>query len=108
MRVYKCNLCSKIHLEAGNIVVHFSTIQQLKAYSEYLESIDSVYYAAANKGRAKDIFIPLEDNASINMAFTVCEFEALKKAIRDYLSGKKTPCISFVKCNELDESLHLN
>ena len=108
MRVYKCNSCSKIHLETGNIIIHFSTIQQLKTYSEYLKSIDSVYYAAANKGRAKDIFIPLEDNASINMAFTVCEFEALKKVVCDYLSGRKTPCISFVKCNEFDNSLHLN
>ena len=109
MKVYKCNFCSKIHLEAGNIVMHFSTITQLIIYSDYLESIDVSYYAALNKNKwtAKDIFIPLENETSVNMAFTVCEFESLKMTIRDYLSGKKISYISFVKCNEL-ESLQLN
>ena len=109
MKVYKCNSCSKIHLEAGNIVIHFQTITQLITFSDYLESIDVNFYATINRNKwtAKNIFIPLGDKASINMAFTVYEFETLKRTIRDYLSGKNTSCKSFVKCDEL-ESLHLN
>ena len=107
MRVYKCNSCSKIHLEVGNIMIHFSTIQQLKVLSDYLETIDVNYYAAINKRLAKDIFIPLGDKISVDLAFTVCEFKLFKKTIRDYLSGEKTSHISFIKCNEL-ESIHLN
>ena len=109
MRIYKCNYCSKIHIEAGNVIINFLKIQQLKLYSDYLESIDVAFYTALNKDRrtTKDIIIPLGDEGAVNVVFTVCEFELLKRTIRDYLSGQKTPCESFVKCNEL-EALHLN
>ena len=103
MKVYKCNSCSKIHLEAGNVLIYFPSIHQLKIYSDYLESIDVAFYAAINKNRltSKAIIIPLGDKECINMAFTVSEFEILKRTIRDYLSGGISPCESFVKCNEL-------
>ena len=109
MKVYKCNCCSKIHLEAGNVLIHFPSIQQLKIYSDYLESIDVAYYAALNKNRltSKAIIISLGDKACINMTFTVSEFEVLKRTVRDYLSGGASTCESFVKCGEL-EALHLN
>ena len=109
MKISKCNCCSKIHLEAGNILIHFPSIQQLKIYSDYLESIDVAFYAAINKNRltSKSIVIPLGDETSVNMAFTVSEFEILKRTIRDYLSGGTSLCESYVSCNEL-ESLHLN
>ena len=109
MKVYKCNCCSKIHLEAGNVLIHFPSIQQLKILLDYLESIDVAFYAAINKNRltSKSIIIPLGDTACINMAFTVSEFETLKRTIRDYLSGGTSPGETFVKCKEL-EALYLN
>ena len=109
MKVYKCNCCSKIHLEAGNILIHFQSIEQLKICSDYIESIDIALYAAINKNRltSKSIIIPLGDTACINMAFTVSEFEIFKKTIHNYLSGGTSTSKSFVKRKEL-EALNLN
>ena len=109
MKVYKCNCCSKIHLEAGNVLINFPSIEYLKIYSDFLESIDVAYYAAINKNRttSKAIVIPLGDKVSVNMGFTVSEFELLKRTIRDFLSGGTSLRESFVKFDEL-EAFHLN
>ncbi|MDR2121009.1 MAG: hypothetical protein LBP64_09100 [Tannerella sp.] len=85
MRIFKCKSCTKIHVEAGNVLIHFPSPERLKKFLNYLESIDVDYYSALNrnKGLAKDIFLPVGD-MSVNMAFSVEEFEELKQAIRDY------------------------
>jgi hypothetical protein len=87
MRIFKCKTCSKIHLEAGNVLIHFPSPERLRKFLNYLESIDPAYYAAINrkKGLAKEIFLPVGD-LSVNMAFTVAEFEELKQTIGDYLA----------------------
>lgn len=88
MRVFKCSACSKIHVEAGNVLIHFPSPERLKKFLDYIESIDADYYAALNrsKGLARDIYLPVGD-MSVNMAFSVAEFEELKRAVRDYLAG---------------------
>ncbi|MDR1408561.1 MAG: hypothetical protein LBJ23_11045 [Tannerella sp.] len=87
MRIFKCDACSKIHVEVGNVLIHFPSPARLKKFLHYLESIDADYYAALNrsKGLAKDLFLPVGD-MSVNMAFSVAEFEALKQAVRQYLA----------------------
>ncbi|MDR1343071.1 MAG: hypothetical protein LBK18_07460 [Prevotellaceae bacterium] len=87
MRIFKCSACSKIHVEAGNVMMHFPTLKRLKGFSDYLESIDPHYYKAANsgKGLAHDVYLPVGD-ASVSMAFSVGEFEELKQAIRRFLA----------------------
>ncbi|OAV68208.1 hypothetical protein Barb4_02154 [Bacteroidales bacterium Barb4] len=89
MRIYTCNTCSKIHLEAGNVLVHFPALENLRIYMDYLESVDVPYYAAINskKGLEKVIILPVGETA-VNMAFTVQEFEMLKDTVRDYLTGE--------------------
>ncbi|MDR1683613.1 MAG: hypothetical protein LBS25_09580 [Candidatus Symbiothrix sp.] len=56
-----------------------------------LDSIDVVYFAAINraKGLEKVIILPLDNNGSVHLGFTVREFEDLKAIIRNYLSGEK-------------------
>ncbi|MDR2385889.1 MAG: hypothetical protein LBD80_09590 [Tannerella sp.] len=90
MRIFKCNTCSKIHLEAGNLLIHFPSVDRLKKFLDHLESIDVAYYAAINrkKGLEKDIFLPV-DNSTVNMAFSVSEFNELKEMIQDYLTRKE-------------------
>jgi hypothetical protein len=100
MRVYTCNTCSRIHVEAENVLLHFSTREKLSQYLNYLDSIDVVYFSAINrkKGLSKEIF--LQHDKSVTLAFTVLEFEELKQTIREYLTGttaKKTQFISFDK-----------
>lgn len=91
MRIFKCNTCSKIHLEAGNVLIHFPTPERLEKFLNYLDAIDPSHYAAINrkKGMAKDIFLPVGD-LSVNMAFSVAEFEELKQLVRDYLAAHGT------------------
>ena len=90
-------------------MIHFPSIQHLKIYSDYLESIDVAFYAAINKNRltSKAIIIPLGDKVCVNMGFTVSEFELLRRTIRDFLSGGTSLRESFVKFKEL-EAFHLN
>ncbi|MDR1454847.1 MAG: hypothetical protein LBJ01_04270 [Tannerella sp.] len=90
MRLFKCSACSKIHLEAGNVLVHFPSLERLGKFLNYLESIDPFHYASINrkKGLAKDIFLPVGDLA-VNMAFTVAEFEELKRTVSEYLAAHK-------------------
>ncbi|MDR1866202.1 MAG: hypothetical protein LBR08_11610 [Bacteroidales bacterium] len=65
MRIFKCNACNKIHLEAGNILMHFPSTERLRRFLNYLESIDAPHYAAINrnKGLAKDVYLPVDTPA---------------------------------------------
>jgi hypothetical protein len=85
-KIYKCRTCQKIHLEAGNVLIHFPSWGQLRKYLNYLESIDVSYYVATNrkKGLAKDIFLPV-DGGMVNIAFSLDEFEEMKTVIHSYL-----------------------
>lgn len=89
IRIYKCKVCEKIHLEAGNALIHFPTRERLKQYLDYLETIDAPYYASLNrrKGLSKDVFLPV-DGSTVNIAFSLEEFETMKMVIRNYLSGR--------------------
>ncbi|MDR0757712.1 MAG: hypothetical protein LBF85_07695 [Tannerella sp.] len=91
MRVFKCSACSKIHVEAGNVLIHFPSVERLKKFLDYIESVDTGCYAALNRGKGlvKDIYLPVGD-MSVNMAFSVAEFEELKCVIRNYLAGHET------------------
>jgi len=102
MRIYTCNKCSKIHLEIGNTHIHFTTMDRLKVYLGYLDSIDVAYYSAINrsKGLTKEIILPLGEQVSINLAFTTQEFEALKETIRCYLCGNLSVQESFLGTKE--------
>jgi hypothetical protein len=108
MRIFTCKACSKIHVETGNVLLHFSTPEKLKAYLDYLESIDVSYYETINgkKGLKKVIILPVVGDSSVNLAFTVQEFEAVKEMIRDYLTCKTQN--TFVMYTELPQSLSLN
>jgi hypothetical protein len=102
MRVFTCSKCSRIHLEIGNIQIHFESIEKLKRYSGYLDSIDVAYYAAINrsKGLLREIILPLDVCNSIHLTFTTQEFETLKGVIHDYLmETKKVPGL-FIKSNK--------
>jgi hypothetical protein len=102
MRIYICNRCSKIHLEIGNTHIHFSSVERLKVFLNYLDSIDVAYYVAINrsKGLSKEIILPLGEYIAVNLAFTTHEFEAFKGIIRNYLSGKPGFRQSFVASEE--------
>ena len=91
MKVFKCDHCSRIHLEIGNTQIHFSSLPDLKRYLESLDAVDTAYYAALNRGKglARVIILPLACNNTVHIAFTVEEFEYLKATIRDYLSKDK-------------------
>ncbi|MDR1603118.1 MAG: hypothetical protein LBS42_11935 [Tannerella sp.] len=97
MRVFKCSACSKIHVEAGNVLIHFPSPERLRKFLDYLESIDADHYAALNRSRGleKDIYLPAGDRLSVNMAFSVAEFEELKRAVRNYLAGYEPDKLSF-------------
>ncbi|MDR2138035.1 MAG: hypothetical protein LBP50_00550 [Tannerella sp.] len=90
MRIFKCKTCSKIHLEAGNVLIHFPSPERLRRFLNYLESIDPFHYAAVNrkKGLAKEIFLPVGDT-SVQMAFTVAEFEELKRTVSACLKAQE-------------------
>ena len=109
MRIYTCNKCSKIHLEIGNTHIHFSTLEKLKTYLDYLDAIDIAYYSAINrsKGLTKEIILPLGEQLSVNLAFTTLEFETLKKIIRNYLHGSLSIQESFLGTKEFSP-LNLN
>ncbi|MDR1583771.1 MAG: hypothetical protein LBS55_11055 [Prevotellaceae bacterium] len=93
MKIFKCKTCSKIHIEAGNVFIHFPSVVQLKFFSDYIESLNAHHYAAINrsKGLTKDIFLPIGDT-SVHMAFSMGEFEELKKVIRDFWAETETGC----------------
>jgi hypothetical protein len=86
MRIFRCKACSKIHVEVGNLLIHFPTLKRLKVFLDYLESIDPVHYKAINgsRGLSHDIYLPVGDT-SVNMAFSVGEFEELKQTVRCFL-----------------------
>jgi hypothetical protein len=107
MRIYRCKSCTRIHIEAGNAYLNFLSPERLTRYLDYLESIDAAHYAALNrrKGLSKEVILHTED-ASVNVAFTLQEFEELKLTIRNYLANPETGCKSAVQFQTL--SLHLN
>ncbi|MDR2475560.1 MAG: hypothetical protein LBD45_06850 [Bacteroidales bacterium] len=88
MRVFKCNHCSRIHLEIGNTQIHFASKRHLQNYLEVLDSIDAAYYADLNhkKGFSKGIILPLGNSNSMHICFNMQEFEELKSAIHNYLT----------------------
>jgi hypothetical protein len=87
IRIYKWKACEKLHLEAGNALIHFPSLQRLRQYLDYLETIDAPHYAGLNrrKGLSKDVFLPVE-GSTVNIAFSFEEFETMKNVIRNYLS----------------------
>ncbi|MDR0538123.1 MAG: hypothetical protein LBH04_08830 [Tannerellaceae bacterium] len=87
-RIFKCKNCDKIHLESGNILLHFVSPERLRKYLVYLDGINAEYYARLNrmKGVAKDVFLPVEGTVA-SIAFSLEEFEEFKNAIRNYISG---------------------
>ena len=91
MKVFKCNHCSRVHLEIGNTQIHFNSRRDLKIYLESLDAVDTAYYAALNRGKGltKVIILPLASDNTVHIAFTVNEFEMLKATIREYLSNDK-------------------
>jgi hypothetical protein len=93
-------------VEVGNVLMHFSSPEKLKIYSDYLESIDVAYYAAINKkkGLERVIILPVVDMC-VHLTFTVQEFEMLKEIIRDYLTNKTKGM--FIRCKEL-QPVNLN
>lgn len=93
MRVFTCNKCPKIHVEAGNVLLNFANKQKLADYLAVLESIDAEYYASVNakKQLEKQIFLPVT-GTNIDICFTFVEFNELKKVIKQYLK----PTFKFV------------
>jgi hypothetical protein len=93
MRIYTCKTCAKIHVEIGNTIIHFASPAKLNAYLDYLNAIDAEYYASLNRGKGltKDIFLQLTH--SVNLAFTLEEFEQLKRTVFDYLAGENV-CVN--------------
>lgn len=87
MRVFKCDHCSRIHLEIGNTQIHFISLHDLRRYLESLDSIDAAYFADINrsKGLNKVIILPLDNTGCVHLGFSVQEFETLKAVIRNYL-----------------------
>jgi Rad3-related DNA helicase len=73
-------------VEAGNLLVHFPSLKRLKAFLDYLEAIDPVSYKTINnsRGLSHDIYLPVGDT-SVNMAFSIGEFEELKQTVRRFL-----------------------
>jgi hypothetical protein len=69
------------------VLIHFPTLTSLKVFSDYLEEItDPCYYKAINssRGLSRDIYLPI-GNVSVDMAFSVDEFDELKQTIRRFL-----------------------
>jgi hypothetical protein len=73
-------------VEAGNLLIHFSSLKRLAVFLDYLESIDPYHYKAlnGNRGVSRDIYLPVGDT-SVNMAFSVDEFEELKQTLHHFL-----------------------
>jgi hypothetical protein len=72
-------------VEAGNVLIHFPSLQRLKFFLDYLESIDPCHYKAINsgKGLARDVYLPVGET-SVDMAFSVDEFEELRQMLRHF------------------------
>jgi hypothetical protein len=79
-------------VEAGNVMMHFPSLNRLKVFLDYLESIDPYHYKALNseKGLARDVYLPVGET-SVNMAFSVDEFEELRQMVRRFW-GKESGC----------------
>jgi phage FluMu protein Com len=99
IRVFKCNSCSKIHLEIGNTQLNFPSCKHLQTYLEGLDTVDATYYAALNKskGLSKVIIFPLNAAETAHIGFTEKEFEELKTVIRNYLSDNRKQAHKYVK-----------
>ena len=89
MRIFTCNSCTKIHIETGNILLHFASTEKLTQYLHELDNIDAEYYAVLNSGKAfsKDIFLQVP-NTNLNLGFTIEEFTVFRESIREYLHAK--------------------
>jgi hypothetical protein len=70
---------------AGNLLIHFPSLNRLKAFLDYLEAIDPAGYKAINNSRGlpHDIYLPVGDT-SVNMGFSVDELEELKRTVRRF------------------------
>jgi hypothetical protein len=73
-------------VEVGNLLIHFPSLKRLKVFWDYLETIDPARYKVINnsRGLSHDIYLPVGDT-SVNMAFSVDEFEELKQTVRRFL-----------------------
>lgn len=102
MRVFKCNSCTKIHVEAGNVLLNFSDEQKLINYLAELDKINADYYAALNSNKPfkKDLFLPVA-GTNISIGFTIGEFNELRKAIRSYLQSLNNANSVFITANNI-------
>jgi hypothetical protein len=77
---------------------------------ETLDAIDADYYARINraKGLRKVIILPLSDDGSMHLGFTLDEFDELKTAIRSYLMQKSCPVCKIGKFDFQAHALSLN
>jgi hypothetical protein len=73
-------------------MMHFPSLQRLKVFLDYIESIDPCHYKALNsgKGLARDVYLPIGETF-VNMAFSVDEFEELRQMMRRFW-GKESSC----------------
>ncbi|MDR1055461.1 MAG: hypothetical protein LBL90_06475 [Prevotellaceae bacterium] len=107
MRIFTCNNCTRIHIEAGNILFHFANKEKLAKYLNELDVIDAEYYTALNADKAfcKDIFLPVADT-NINLGFSLNEFKEFRERIRNYLNLKNHMPITFIRANKMDICLN--
>jgi len=90
MRIFTCDYCTKIHIEIGNILLHFASKNKLEQYLNELDNIDAEYFAKVNLSKpfSKDIFLQVP-GTNMNLSFTVKEFTMYKENIRKYLQPQK-------------------
>lgn len=97
-----------VHIEVGNVLIHFTGKQKLAEYLKELDSIDVEYYAMLNRGKqfSKDIFLPVTTGTGVNLSFTVDEFYNFKSMIGNYLKYGCQLYADNFKANKMDICLN--
>ena len=97
-----------VHIEIGNVLIHFTSTQKLTEYLNELDTIDVEYYAMLNKGKQfnKDIFLPVAVGMGVNLSFTVEEFYYFKSMILNYIRYGYQLCTDNFIVNKMDICLN--
>jgi hypothetical protein len=77
---------------------------------ETIDAIDADYYARINRAKRlrKLIILPLSDDGSMHLGFTLDEFDELKAVVRDYITQSSCPVCKIGKFDFKAHSLSLN
>lgn len=101
-QIFVCPICSKIHLEFGNIAADFCRENKLRDFSQYLHALDARLITQMNQTSAyrRKVMIAFPETG-MKLVLSVPKLDELKQLISSFLCRNNMAEFRVLSPNEL-------